>query len=110
MQMNPQEKNMEHAEEAVIEDNSEWLSDDKFYTLTMAEVLERQGLKKEAIKIYQALINKTGHDSMVIEEKLKKLMPDNKVASSNNSLGSNRHDSRKGDFLNWINKLQKGGT
>ncbi|MBI3398048.1 MAG: hypothetical protein HY026_02270 [Deltaproteobacteria bacterium] len=61
----------ETVEEAIIEegdDNEGWLPDnDKFYTLTMAEILERQGLKRDAIKIYQVLLKKGGHDMGFLE-------------------------------------------
>lgn len=90
---------MEHIEEDDSED--ERLSDDdKFCTLTMAEILERQGMKKDAMRIYQTLLKKGGQNSLLIQERMDKL--------SGHSLRSS--EDRKKDFINWINKLQKGGN
>lgn len=87
-------------EETVTEEDSsehtQLPDDDKFYTMTMAEILERQGMKKDAMRIYQALLKKGGQNSLFIQEKIDKL--------SGHSLRSN--DERKKDFINWINKLQ----
>ncbi|MBI3753033.1 MAG: hypothetical protein HY266_03175 [Deltaproteobacteria bacterium] len=92
---------MDHIEEAVIEDDSgEWLPDDKFYTLTMAEILERQGLKRDALRIYKRLLKKGGQNSIAIQERIDKL--------SGHSFRAN--EEMKKDFIKWINKLQKGGN
>jgi len=60
---------MEHIEETVIEEDGgeDWLPDDKFYTLTMAGVLERQGLKKGAKKIHETLLMKGGQKMGFLE-------------------------------------------
>jgi|GEM_PF-1134928 len=60
---------MEHIEEAVIEEDGGeyWLPDNKFYTLTMAGVLERQGLKKGAKKIHETLLMKGGQKMGFLE-------------------------------------------
>ncbi|MBI5048933.1 MAG: hypothetical protein HZB54_08315 [Deltaproteobacteria bacterium] len=93
---------MVHIEEAIIaEDDGEEERlpvNDKFYTVTMAEILERQGLKKDAMKIYQILLKKGGQNNLVIKEKIERLMM---VQGA---------EDRKKDFINWINKLQKGGS
>ncbi|MBI5047331.1 MAG: hypothetical protein HZB54_00065, partial [Deltaproteobacteria bacterium] len=61
MRINKKEEYKEHIGEAIVEeDGVELLPDDKFYTVTMAEILERQGLKKDAMKIYQILLKKGG--------------------------------------------------
>lgn len=94
---------MEHIEE----DDSEQErlpDDDKFCTLTMAEILERQGMKKDAMRIYQALLKKGGQNSLAIRERIEKLMDDNKGNPSK------AYEDRKSNFLNWINKLQKSGA
>ncbi|MBI5874460.1 MAG: hypothetical protein HZB81_01190 [Deltaproteobacteria bacterium] len=86
---------MEHIEEDDSE-HERLPDDDKFCTLTMAEILERQGMKKDAMKIYQALLKKGGQNGLLIQERMDKL--------SGHSLRSN--EDRKKDFINWINKLQ----
>ena len=66
---------MKHKEESVVEEVSpgadnpseEWLPDDKFYTSTMAEILERQGLKKGAKKIHETLRMKGGQKMGFLE-------------------------------------------
>lgn len=77
---------------------------DKFCTLTMAEILEKQGLKREAIKIYQVLLEKGGQE-LIIKERLKRLM-----YGDNLQLSSSQHneDKMKG-FIKWVDKL-KGGS
>ena len=105
---------MKHIEEAIIEEighgadnpSEEWLSNDKFYTLTMAEILERQGLKKDAMKIYQALLTKGGENSLIIKEKIERL----KYGNDAKGLSSQAYEDKKKDFINWVNKLQRGGS
>lgn len=90
---------MEHIEEDDVE-HERLPDDDKFCTMTMAEILERQGMKKDAIRIYHALLKKGGQNNLLIQERMDKL--------SGRSFRSN--EDRKNDFINWINKLQKGGA
>lgn len=85
------------------EDSNEYKQlpdDDKFCTVTMAEILERQGMKKDAMRIYQMLLQKGGQNIPLIQERLDKLR--GHFPRTNND--------RKNDFINWINKLQKGGA
>lgn len=94
----------EHIEEAVIEgDADDFLPDDKFYTLTMAEILEKQGLKKDALKIYTRLLNKKGQNNSIVRERIEKLIHGSKEFSSYYV-----RDNGKENFERWIHKLQKG--
>ena len=62
------------AAEVEREREGQWPSgDDRFYTLTMAEILEKQGFKKDAVRIYHALLKKGDHNSSIIGERLNRL-------------------------------------
>lgn len=100
--------NTEICEETIEKDRSEegcLPADDKFYTLTMAEILERQGLKKDAMKIYQVLLRKAGQNNLAIQHRIERLME-----GSNGKIPSEDFNERKKHFINWIDKLQHKGN
>jgi hypothetical protein len=95
--------------EVIREDGEEagYLPDnDNFYTLTMAEILERQGLKEDALRVYQALLGKKGQNSLIITHRIKRL------AGSDSIKGYSLHnlDERRKSFDNWLNKLKGEGS
>ncbi len=101
-------KVMEVIEEAVIEEGAEeneWLpGDDRFYTLTIAEILERQGFKKDALKIYHGLLKKGGQDSLIIKERIERLTGDKDTRDPSVQVD----EKRRKNFINWVEKVKKG--
>jgi len=98
---------MDHMEEMTIdedyEENGSLPERDEFYTLTMAEILEQQGLKTDALKVYQALLKKAGKNNLNIRCRIEKILESN----YRTNVYVEKSEVRKRYFANWVHKLRK---
>ena len=98
---------MDHMEEMTIdedyEENGSLPERDEFYTLTMAEILEQQGLKTDALKVYQALLKKAVKSNLSIRCRIEKILESN----YRTNVYVEKSEVRKRYFANWVHKLRK---
>lgn len=98
---------MDHIEEMTIdednEENGPLPERDEFYTLTMAEILEQQGLKTDALKVYHILLKKAGENNLNIRCRIEKILGSN----YRTDVYVEKSEVRKRCFANWVHKLRK---